>query len=223
MHRRSKKGREDTDRAMFRHGRSASLLAIIISPCSTRLDSIQTMDSLKLLLESGEKLQLYLDGGTREDLGSFGWELAVGRTILWTCMGGPPFGLDPGSFRAESYGLLSVILFLDHFYFRFFQVQVTDTLTTFSIATDKAFSNASTSPWIGPGTIRAIAWPRNTMCVESGIVDILHRLPVKFAFLHVKGHHQEDDTPVEDLPWEAQMKNCYAEAYATDYTSRQLV
>ena len=67
------------------------------------LDSIQTVDRLKQLLESGDKLRLYLvsDGGTKDDLGSFGWELAIGRTIPRTRMG-PTFGLEPGSFRAKS-------------------------------------------------------------------------------------------------------------------------
>jgi hypothetical protein len=51
--------------------------------------------------------------------------------------------------------------------------------------------------------------------VESGIVDILNRLPFKLACLHVKGH-QDDDAPVAELPWEAQM-NCHANAHATDY------
>ena len=90
------------------------------------LNSIQTVDRLKQLLESGDKLPLYLvsDGGAKVNLGSSGWDLAIGRTIIWTCMG-PTFGLEPGSFRAESYGMLSLMLFLDN-YLRFFQVQVSD-------------------------------------------------------------------------------------------------
>jgi hypothetical protein len=79
------------------------------------LDSEQTVDRLEWLLESGEKLQLDLVS----DYGSFGWELAVGRTIPGTCRG-PTFGLHPGS-----YGMLSALFFLE-LYFRFFQVQVSD-------------------------------------------------------------------------------------------------
>ena len=43
------------------------------------LDSVQTADRLKELFESGDNLQLCLisDGGTKDDLGSFGWDLAV--------------------------------------------------------------------------------------------------------------------------------------------------
>jgi hypothetical protein len=51
--------------------------------------------------------------------------------------------------------------------------------------------------------------------LESGIVDILKRLPVTFSCNHVKGH-QDANTAVADLPWEAQM-NCHADACATDY------
>jgi hypothetical protein len=49
------------------------------------LDNFQMIDKLKELLESGETLKLYLvsDGGSKEDLGSFGWELAIGVQILW--------------------------------------------------------------------------------------------------------------------------------------------
>jgi hypothetical protein len=78
-------------------------------------DPIQAVDSLHLSLESGDALQLYFvsNDGAKDDLGSFGWELSVGRTIIWACKG-PTFGLQPGSFRAKSYGMLSVMLFLHH-------------------------------------------------------------------------------------------------------------
>jgi hypothetical protein len=91
------------------------------------LEPVQTVDRPQQLLESGEKLQLCLisDGGAKANQGSFGWELAVGRNILWKCMG-PTFGLaDLGSFRAESYGVLSVMMFLDQ-HLRYFHVQVFD-------------------------------------------------------------------------------------------------
>jgi hypothetical protein len=52
------------------------------------------------------------DGGAREDLGSFGWNIAVDQQTLWKCKG-PTFGLLPGSFRAESYGMISALIFID--------------------------------------------------------------------------------------------------------------
>jgi hypothetical protein len=63
------------------------------------------------------------------DHGSFGWDLAVKRDILWPCMG-PAFGLHPGSFQAESCSMLSALLFLA-LCLRFFQVQVSDNVEYF--------------------------------------------------------------------------------------------
>ena len=51
--------------------------------------------------------------------------------------------------------------------------------------------------------------------VESGIVDTLHRLLVAFSYNHVEDY--EDESAVEDLPWEAQM-NCH-----TDYRYHRLL
>jgi hypothetical protein len=50
--------------------------------------------------------------------------------------------------------------------------------------------------------------------LESGIVDVLKRLPVTFSHNHVKGH-QDVNAAVANLPWEAQMI-CHADACATN-------
>jgi hypothetical protein len=170
------------------------------------LDSEHQPDRLKQLLEGGEPLKLFLvsDGGDKGDLGSFGWELAVK---------GPTFGLDPGSFHAESHGMHSVLLFLD-LCFNFFLVQAPATVESLFCCDNqgliKRINFAMNGSWTNPKHCLALEYD-----VESGIVDILNRLPIKLACLHVKGH-QDEDTPAETLPWEAQM-NCHADACATDY------
>ena len=67
----------------------------------------------QIFLSSSESIKFTLasDGGARDDLGSFGWEIAIGCEVLWQCKG-PAFGVRPGSFRAESHGFLSATLFL---------------------------------------------------------------------------------------------------------------
>ncbi len=178
------------------------------------LECINNANRLHQFLESGEQLQLYLvsDGGAKGDLGSFGWELSIGKTILWTCMG-PTFGVEPGSFRAESYGMLSAMLFLDH-YLRFFHVDVSDNIEHLFFSDNKGLilriGYSMDRSWSNPSHCLASEYD-----VESGIVDLLHTMPVKFALHHVLGH-QDEKIPVENLPWEAQM-NCHADAYATDY------
>ena len=123
---------------------------------------------------------------------------------------GSTFGLEPGSFRAESYGMLSLMLFLDN-YLRFFQLQV-------SANVEHLFYNQSLINRIACAMNRS--WDNPNHCLsseydlESGIVNVIHSLPVNFSYHHVKGH-QDEDTAVEDLPWEAQM-SCHADTYATD-------
>jgi hypothetical protein len=178
------------------------------------LDSKQHHDRLKQLLESGDTLALCLvsDGGAKGALGSFGWEIAVDREILWTCMG-PTFGLDPGSFRAELHGMLSALLFLE-LYLRFFDVLLSDSISPLvccdNLGLIQRVNYAMNRSWDNPNHCLSSEYD-----VKSGIVDILNRLPFKLTCLHVKGH-QDDDAPVAELPWEAQM-NCHADACATDY------
>jgi hypothetical protein len=151
------------------------------------LDSIQHVGRLKELLESGETLKLYLisDGGAKDDLGSFGWELSIGRLVLWQGKG-PTFGLDPGSFRAESYGMLSVLLFLE-FYIQFFQVSVTESIEHLFYCDNKGLVNRISASqdrsWQNPNHCLA-----SEADLESGIINIVERLPFAFAFHHVKGH-----------------------------------
>jgi hypothetical protein len=178
------------------------------------LESVQTVDQLQQLLESGEKLQLRLisDGDPKDDLGSFGWELPVGRNILWTCVG-PTFGLDPASFQAESHGMLSAMILLDQ-RFRCFQVQVSDNV-------DHLFHCDNQGLLDRVGFAMDPSWANPNHCLvskhdlESAIVHVLKRPPVTFSHNHVKGH-QAANAAAADLPWEAQM-SCHADVCATDH------
>ena len=109
--------------------------------------------------------------------------------------------------------MLSVLLFLA-FYVQYFQVEISDTIEHLFYCDNKGLLNRISSS-------QDRAWHNPNHCLasesdlESGIVDILARLPIAFTFHHVHGH-QDADTSVADLPWEAQM-NCHADALATDY------
>ena len=82
-------------------------------PLLDHLQCTSTDDRLNKLLSSGVSIKFTLasDGGARDDLESYGWEIAIGCEVLWQCKE-PTFGLQPGSFRAESYGFFSALLFL---------------------------------------------------------------------------------------------------------------
>lgn len=128
------------------------------------------------------------DGGAREDLGSFGWNIAVRQETLWHCKG-PTFGLLPGSFRAESYGMLSVLLFIDT-YFKHYNTRL-DTHTTLKFYCDnssllKRITRNQKWSWINPTTCLAPDFD-----LESGIIAILIDLPITLQFIHVKGHQKK--------------------------------
>jgi hypothetical protein len=109
--------------------------------------------------------------------------------------------------------MLSAMLFIEHYY-RYFQVPVHDTTKHVFYCDNQALLKriafALNRTWDNPNHCLASEYD-----LESGIIDILQRLPVTFTLEHVKGH-QDEDTPVEDLPWEAQM-NCHADQLATEY------
>jgi hypothetical protein len=132
----------------------------------------------------------------------------MGRIILWKCKG-PTFGLDPRSFRAESSGLLSVLLFFDH-YLQFFQAEVQATVQHLFYCDNQGLLKR-----INSHLERHCQCLASEYDLESGTVEILDRLLPRFALQHVKGHN-DDTARVEDFPWEAQM-NCHADALATDY------
>jgi hypothetical protein len=118
---------------------------------------------------------------------------------------------DTGSFHAASYGMLSGMVFLE-LYIQFFQVQIPVTIEHLFYCDNQGFLN-----WMSSSQDHAWRNPNHCLAseydVKSGIIDTIAQLLFRFAFHHIKGH-QDDDTPVIDLPWEAQM-NCHADALTT--------
>jgi hypothetical protein len=157
-------------------------------------------------------IELASDGGARDDLGSFGWNIAIEQTTIWKNKG-PTFGLLPGSFRAESYGMLSAFLFLKT-YFQHYGTNASDqTILKFYCDSESLIKRIESK--------RDQSWTNPTSCLasdydlESGIIKFIDELPITIRFIHVKSH-QDKDTAVHLLPWEAQM-NVTADHLATDY------
>jgi hypothetical protein len=140
------------------------------------------------------------------------WHPTVDREILWQCKG-PTFGMRPGSFRAESYGFISALLFLQA-YTQYFNT-ITDQTVTHDFYCDsdsllKRILRALHRSWVNPSHCLS-----SDFDLESGILDIIATLGISFQYLHIKSH-QDDKTAVHLLPWAAQM-NVHADALATDY------
>jgi hypothetical protein len=166
------------------------------------------------LLSSGTliKFTLASDGGARDDLGSFGWEIVIGDETLWQRKG-PTFGARPGSFRAESYGFISALLFLQacsHYFDTVIDSNLTHDFYCDSESLFKRIRRALTRSWVNPSHCLA-----SDFDLESGILKLINTLSISFQYLHVKSH-QDDDTEIHLLPWAAQM-NVQADSLATDF------
>jgi hypothetical protein len=185
-----------------------------MSPLLEYLEPTQTEARLNTLLTQGQPItfELVSDGGAREDLGSFSWTIAVAQQTLWKCKG-PTFGLLPGSFRVKSYGMVSALIFIDT-YIKQYNTPL-DKLTILKFYCDsssliKRIQRAQNRSWQNPNNCLA-----SDFDLESGILELISDLPITLQFIHVKSH-QDNDTAVHLLPWNAQMNVC-TDHLATDY------
>jgi hypothetical protein len=185
-------------------------------PLLEHLECISDKQRLHEILSSGDSIKFTLasDGGARHNLGSFGWELAIDREILWQCKG-PAFGLRPGSFRAESYGFISALLFLQA-YIQHFNTTIDPTVPhdffCDSESLLKRIQRGLHRSWVNPSHCLA-----SDFDLENGILNIITTLSISFKYSHIKSH-QDDNIEVHlpVLPWAAQM-NAHIDSLATDY------
>jgi hypothetical protein len=79
------------------------------------LSSINLTDVASLLAQLQEDAHLYIvsDGGAAGDWGSFG-ALVVNATAIFTSLSGTTKGIEPGSYRTESYGYLAILRLVYH-------------------------------------------------------------------------------------------------------------
>jgi hypothetical protein len=164
----------------------------------------QPSDALKEYLEdpSGTRLYIAHDGGAT-DRGSFGWWLATRTAILWEGSGHTQ-GFDPGSFWAESYGMLAALHFLLH-YIRFYNVRPAQPNLVHHEYTD----SQSLLDRLQSSKERFYASPKACLVsdyvLEAAITATLTDLPLKIFKHHVNSHQDKDEPDLLKLPWKAQL------------------
>jgi hypothetical protein len=165
----------------------APLLDYILEPIPEN-----RLHHLILTQEQPVIIEIASDGGAREDLGSSGWEIAIRQEVLWQCKS-PTYGLMPGSFRAESYGMLSALLFIDTYCKQYdLQLQQTNILKFYcdSSSLIKRIDFHRNQSWLNPSNCLASDYD-----LESAIIEMIDILPITIRFIHVKSH-QDDDTAI---------------------------
>jgi hypothetical protein len=109
--------------------------------------------------------------------------------------------------------MMSALIFLDTYITHYDTHLDKSTILKFycdSSSLIKRITRAQNRSWLNPSNCLASDYD-----LESGILYLLQTIPLTLQFIHVKSH-QDDDTAVNLLPWEAQM-NVKADHLATDY------
>jgi hypothetical protein len=177
------------------------------------LSSVTFVDQRSLLaaLRSHACLFLASDGGTADQLASFGPLLATSDTILIEC-GGRAQDANPRSFRAEGYGILAILRL--SFHLRTFYVTRNPNLR-FKLYCD----SESLLKRISASKSLKRTIPRRCLFseadVEMQILAYLQALVAPVAFEHVEGH-QDTKYSDEPLSWAAQL-NQRCDEIATDH------
>ena len=159
-----------------------------------------------------EPIMFASDGGAASPKASFGWVLSTNQGQSLLHVSGHAYGAHSNSYRAEGYGILSVMRFI-------FQVQsfVTGTLSESRLCCDNKSMVASSHEV-------PAEWKRTPNSTQASDYDVLAEiwatrdlLPVTAcpAVLHIKGH-QDKKTAYDQLPLPAQL-NVDADKLAGDY------
>ena len=173
-----------------------------------------------------EKCYIATDGSAPEGKGSFGWVISdTSGTILAQCKG-PVFGAKITSYRAEGYGILSVLRFLA----RMKQVHHTgeqmnqmedDSSANRIFKHDLVCDNKSMVNKVKEIIHYKTVYPNATMDSEWDVLaeiraTMLELLEVGQPTMdHIKGH-QDREKPFEQLSLKAQL-NCRADWLADEY------
>jgi hypothetical protein len=152
---------------------------------------------------------------------SFGWILSLPNGLRLATCSGPAYGAKPTSYRAEGYGMLSLLRFL----LRLFQYCNTMPAVNGIIACDNlslinkvlayqspfpttALLDEEWTPFDSSPTTTSNKSPSATLAPDWDVLNeirhSLHELPFRPTFQHIKGH-QDRDTHYDCLPLLAQL------------------
>jgi hypothetical protein len=175
--------------------------------CFAFLDLVNSQTSQ----ENAIQLLTMSDGPDDSGAMTFGWVIALPTGRRLARCAGPAFGLYGSSFRAEGYGLLSVVRFLVRL--QTFCAQTPTWHIQLMTDNEGLLTRVTTSlPFLEP-------FPNVTLQanwdVTNEIIHSLRQLECQLSFLHVKGH-QDDHKRVRCLSLNAQL-NVEVDAEAGEY------
>ena len=153
------------------------------------------------------------DGSAKDSIASFGWCIRLDDIDIITCSG-PVSGPSPGSYRAECYGMLSLLLYL-HLVTRDQPSPVPFSQMTIYLDCQSLLKRLILHQSRQYFTPREAVSPERDVLMQ--IESLLDILSISFSFQFVKGH-QDDDKPIDQLE-SAALANISADALASSALS----
>lgn len=173
-------------------------------------DILTSEGIIAVLHATNSKIYIVSDGGCKNQCGSFGWVLASEAEILWRGWG-TARGHPMSSYRAEAYGRLAAIRFLNR-YMEFLNMSLPPDLDL-ETACDNDSLLKNESYW----KQQTVPNPFLHLKSDSDAVDSINKsyqeLDHPTTHTHVYGH-QDDHADPSTLPWLAQL-NIEADRLAT--------
>eukprot|EP00980_Cylindrotheca_fusiformis_P026777 scaffold17422_cov103-Cylindrotheca_fusiformis.AAC.6 len=155
------------------------------------------------------------DGSEFHQSMSFGWVLADLEGFRMVTGAGPAFGKQASSYRAEAYGMLSLILFLLHL--RIFCASPHN--WKLALASD----NLGLIKKVKQALQYDSPFPNTTLEPDydlvHSIVQTIRQAQLEVCVFHVKGHQDRDNIPFDELPLCVQL-NIEADELAGEFRQR---
>jgi hypothetical protein len=164
-------------------------------------------------IDSHDAIYSASDGSVKDNQGSFGWLLSSpDGTVILKCSG-PAFGMSMKSYRAEGYGVLSLLRFIYQLY-TFCHQPLPTNLHIFCDSKSLLDKTAvyMKHPRYFPNTALQPDWD-----VVQQIVTTIRLFPSPPKLKHVKAH-QDNVVSIADLPVESQL-NVKADTLAKNYNT----
>jgi ribonuclease HI len=151
------------------------------------------------------------DGSVKLEQGTFGWSIRTKEDKPIATGKGASYGYPQHSFRAEAYGMLSMLLFM----VRNLEFHMEPFPTRIEVFTDNSGLVKRIRKKRG---IEGVEFPNSTLDGDWDVVQAIVKLIKKFPSVnvkHIKGH-QDKETPIQDLSMTARM-NVEADQLAGEY------
>jgi hypothetical protein len=151
----------------------------------------------ELLQQKNTNILLASDGGHKDVYGSFGWVVGTKDEVIWDHEG-VARGYPIQSYRAKSYGRMSLVLFLPH-YIRFYNIKPSAGLRVTSYCDSSSLLKVIEKAFHTKDVHSSTWYLKSDHDVIIALTEVRKGLPFKVILRHVKSHQDDERAFVDRL------------------------